>query len=91
VPHHSDSNAAEIVRVLRASGCSVQLIQGANNQAGVPDLLVGHNGRNHLLEVKRPKTGRLSDGQLKFIRDWRGRVAVVTTVDEALRAVGFAV
>lgn len=88
MPHHSDDNAAEIVVALRGAGCVVQLIQGANRQAGVPDLLVGHKGRNYLLEVKRPKLGRLSVAQLAFVRGWRGQVAVVTTVEEAFAGVG---
>ena len=100
--YQADNNQAAIVAALRAAGCSVQLIQGANGQRGVPDLLVGARGpcdmrgcaqdacgrMTYLLEVKRPKVGRLSPAQEKWHAAWRGQVAVVTTVDEALAAVG---
>ena len=88
-----DAGTADIVQGLRGAGCSVALIQGANGQAGVPDLLCGLHGRNLLIEVKRPKAkgqpaGRLSEDQLKWMASWRGQTAVVTTLAEALAVVG---
>jgi len=90
-----DSNQAGIVSALRAAGASVELITSASRRAGIPDLLVGFRGRNWLLEVKRPPSGargggagKLSDDQRTWIASWRGSVAVVTTVDEALTAIG---
>ena len=63
-----------------------------------PDLLVGHRGHNYLMEVKRPpgpKGGmsedgqKLSPGQERFRREWRGRpVVVVRSPSEALQALG---
>jgi len=88
MPHHSDSNAAEIVAALRGAGASVQLIQGANRQAGVPDLLVGFRGTNYLMEVKRPKVGRVSEVQAEWVASWRGHVSIVTTAEMALRVIG---
>lgn len=45
-----DVNEAEIVRALEAIGATVTRL----NEAGVPDLLVGYQGKTKLLEVKRP-------------------------------------
>jgi len=97
LPYHADTNQSEIVAALRGAGCSVELIASANHRSGVPDLLVGARGRNFLLEVKRARTGprgggggRLSDDQRAWIAGWRGSVAVVTSVAEALTAIGLA-
>jgi Holliday junction resolvase len=86
--YQADGNQADIRKVLIAAGCSVELIEGANGRAGVPDMLVGRDGRNYVLEVKRPKVGKLSVKQEAWHRCWRGRVDVVRTPEEALRAVG---
>jgi hypothetical protein len=104
MPYQADSNQAEIVKALRDAGCSVEVIEGANGRKGVPDLLVGrtlHCGAllnagpemNFLLEVKRPKTkgrsaGKLDEKQQAWHAAWRGQVATVWTVEDALRAVG---
>jgi Holliday junction resolvase len=94
--YQADGNQAAIVAALRAAGCSVSLIQGANSTAGVPDLLVGFRGETFLLEVKRPKAkgqqaGRLSPAQVKWALEWvGGLVRDIRTVEEALRAVGLA-
>jgi len=45
-----DANEATIVIALRAVGASVLHLDGK----GVPDLLVGYEGKTHLLEVKNP-------------------------------------
>lgn len=86
--YQADGNQAEIKRALLAVGCTVQLIASANRQSGVPDMLVARAGVNYLLEVKRPKVGKLSPGQVAWHRSWAGQVAVVCTVEEALAAVG---
>ena len=80
-----DANEAEIVKALRRIGCSVQLLHG--NTQGTPDLLVGRNGRNYLLEVKGRK-GKLEPSQVAWHGSWRGEVHVVRTEEDALRAVG---
>ena len=95
MPHQSDANAAGIVSALRAVGASVELIASPVRRAGVPDLLVGHRGRNYLIEVKRPASGPrgggaggLSADQRTWIAAWAGSVAVVSTVEDALTAIG---
>jgi hypothetical protein len=78
-----DLNQAAIVAALRAIGCSVQIL----NQGGVPDLLVGFRGVNYLLEVKSAR-GRLTSSQQPFLSLWRGHVAVVRSLTDALMAIG---
>lgn len=81
-----DANEAEIVDALLGVGCSVQRL----SDKGVPDLLVfsPHNGRTLLLEVKNPKSGRLTPDQSQWMVKWRGPVHIVTTIADALRIAG---
>jgi len=87
-----DANQAEIVDALRKVGCTVQPLHAVGQ--GVPDLLVGYRGNNVLIEVKDgskpPSARKLTPDQVKWHGDWRGHVAVVSTVAEAIAAVGIA-
>ena len=87
-----DSNQVEIVAALRAIGCTVQSLAGVG--FGCPDVLAGRNGRNYLIEVKdgsKPPSARALTGQEAiWINEWKGKVAVVNNVKEALAAVGAA-
>lgn len=78
-----DINEAQIVAALRAIGASVQHLSAP----GVPDLLVGFRGANMLLEVKRTK-GKLTAPEAEWHNEWRGQVAIVRSVDDALRLIG---
>lgn len=81
-----DHTQQAIVDALRAAGCKVQSLAAVH--AGVPDLLVRLPWALYLLEVKNP-AGRgtaLTPDQVKFHAEWP--VTVVTTPEEALRAVG---
>lgn len=84
-----DRNQAEIVKALRNIGCSVQHLHRCGE--GVPDLLVGVRRRNFLLECKdgkKPPSAReLTPDQVDWHIEWRGQVAVITSVDEALALV----
>ena len=87
----TDANQGEIVKALRAVGCSVTSTSGAGN--GLPDLLVGFRGETVLMEVKDgakvPSAKRLTDAEQHFVDHWRGRpVVIVESVDDALRAIG---
>jgi hypothetical protein len=80
--HRSDPNQAEIVKALRAVGATVDII-------GEPlDLLVGYRGKNYLLEVKKDEKAALQPSQEEFFATWRGQRAKVTTIHEALAAIG---
>ncbi len=84
-----DGNHTEIVKALRAIGCSVQAL--ASMGGGVPDLLCGFHGRNVLLEVKdgsKPPSARvLTTEEGKWHAAWGGQVEIVCTAEEAQRAV----
>lgn len=85
-----DRNQPEIVSALRAAGVTVQPLHSVG--MGCPDLLCGFKGRNVLLEVKDgarpPSERRLTDAQVEWHAGWRGDVAVVETIEQALTAVG---
>ena len=85
-----DRNQSEIVEALRQIGCSVQPLHTVG--AGCPDLAVGWQGRTFLIEVKDglapPSERQLTPAQVEFHAAWRGHVAVVTSVKEALEAIG---
>ena len=84
-----DKNHAQIVGALRNAGCSVQDLAAVGG--GVPDILVGRAGRNLLLEIKDgslvPSARSLNAKQTAWHRSWLGHVAVVLSVEDALRAV----
>ena len=85
-----DANQPEIVAALEAAGCTVQSLAGVGE--GCPDLLVGVNQWNVLMEIKdgsRPVSERaFKPKQKTWHRDWRGTAHVVETVEQALQIVG---
>lgn len=91
-----DDNQAEIVGALRDVGYSVQSLAALGK--GVPDLLVGGIDRrtgqeaNWIMEVKDgskpPSDRRLTPDEAAWHERWAGPVAVVETVEDALRLVG---
>ena len=90
-----DENEGPIVDALRRIGAKVYLLDG---KGGIPDLIVGFQGRTVLMEVKQEWTprirtnrnagrGGLDPDQFDFHQGWTGGpCVVVTTVDEALAA-----
>ena len=85
-----DANQTEIVKALRQVGASVQSLAATGK--GVPDLLVGFRGKNLLLEVKdggKVKSDRkLTPDQVEWHQGWRGHVAVVESVEQAIKVLG---
>ena len=84
-----DDNQREIVNALRDIGASVLSL--ATIGGGCPDLVVGYRGTNYLLEVKdggkSPSKRKLTKDEENFINNWRGRVAVVYSIDDAIGAI----
>ena len=84
----TDANQAEIVKTLRAYGCSVLDLSAVGD--GCPDILIGFRGRNVLMEVKRddvaPSASKLNAVQRRWHTAWQGQVAVVRCVGAALDA-----
>lgn len=78
----TDKNQASIVADLRKAGIQVIVTNMGDNY---PDLMCARY-QWVLVEIKQPD-GSLDRGQLEFLRDARGHVAVATTFTEAYRAV----
>lgn len=85
-----DSNHSEIVKGLRAIGATVR--STATVGQGFPDLAVGYHGATFLLEIKdgakSPSRRTLTPDEQKFHLTWRGAVAVVTSLEDALKIIG---
>ena len=88
-----DANHGRIVEALTLAGCDVLDLKAVGN--GAPDLLVGWPCSPHyltLLEVKDgekpPSARKLTPDQVEFHARWKGPIHIVTSVDEALDAVG---
>ena len=85
----TDGNHTAIVKALKGAGCTVQSLAALGD--GVPDLLVGIDGRNLLVEVKNgarsPSRRRLTGDEQTWHAAWAGQVVVVATVDEAMAVI----
>ena len=86
-----DGNQAAIVSALRAAGCSVQSLAEVGD--GCPDILVGVERVNVLMEVKDPTQSatdrRLNTRQKRWHAEWKGTAHLVETVDQALAIAAF--
>ena len=86
----TDSNQTQLVKDLRSLGCSVLIL--SNVGKGCPDILIGLNGKNLLLEIKDgskpPSKRKLTEHEAKFFNTWKGQVALVSSFDEALKLIG---
>lgn len=79
-----DVNHAEIVRELRRKGITTF----DTNAKDISDIVVADSeGVMMLMEIKDGDKW-LSEDQWLWVWDWNGRIAVVTTPDEALTAIG---
>jgi hypothetical protein len=79
-----DMNEKRIVEALRmVPGVTVVHL----NAPGLPDLLVGRNGVNYLMEIKTPR-GKLTEPEQDFFERWNGQCAVVRSVDDAQLVIG---
>jgi Holliday junction resolvase len=86
-----DANHEQVVLALRTAGATVQSLAATGK--GVPDLLVGFQGKTLLMEIKdgrkAPSERRLTEDQLKWHGAWRGGpLAIVDSPDAALRMLG---
>ena len=78
--HRKDNNHDEIRDALERVGATVK-------PDGPTDLIVGFRGATYLIEVKTEK-GKLRPTQEDFVRWWKGHVAVVRSIEEALKVIG---
>lgn len=87
MPKRVDENQPDIVAALRAVGAIVQHLHEVGG--GCPDILVSHprSVNNYLMEIKSAR-GKLTTRERDWHDEWRGQVAVVRSVDEALGVIG---
>jgi Holliday junction resolvase len=76
----TDANQKEIVDALRKAGFSVQCLSTVGK--GFPDLLVGFDFENHLIEVKDGLKAKLNDDQVIWHSKWNGQVHVIHNMEE---------
>lgn len=77
-----DENHGEIVTAFRKLGASVIDLSGVGE--GCPDLCVGVNKQNALVEVKRSPKEKFTPQQLDFMTYWNGQpVFRVNCVEDA--------
>ncbi len=85
----ADANQPAITKALRQIGATVQVIHMVGE--GCPDLLVGLRGVNFLLELKDgdkpPSARKLTPDEVEWHEDWRGQVAIVYDVQQAIDAI----
>jgi hypothetical protein len=93
MPYSVDANHSSIVLALRQCGCTVQSLAMVGK--GCPDLLVGRQGQNYLLEVKDgdkvTSKRKLTADEEEWHDSWRGAVSIVANIEEALAVVGLVV
>lgn len=81
-----DSNQSPIVSGLRAIFGPDCVFDLSSVGGGCPDLMIGVRGRTILLEIKTVK-GELTTDQKLFHMNWPGQVAVVRSLEEALKVI----
>lgn len=84
-----DRNQAELVKVMRQMGASVEITSGAHD--GFPDVVVGWGGVTVLVEVKDgdkiPSKRKLTPDQIVFHDRFKGAVTVIETEQQAIELV----
>lgn len=78
----TDANHVLIAEAARWAGVSVAHTHRVGQ--GFPDQVWGVAGLNLLIEVKTA-AGKLNENERPFHDSWRGQIAVVRTVEEAVR------
>jgi hypothetical protein len=85
-----DRNQPKIVSALRAVGATVQHLHAVGR--GCPDLACGYRGVTYMLEIKDgtlpPSKRKLTADEQRWHEGWRGHVAIVESIEDALREIG---
>jgi len=84
-----DVNQPEIVKFLHQVGAWIQHYHKAWKRC--PDLLVGWQKSRILMELKSTDKSKMTGEQLVWHDNWKGKVYIVRTVDEAMMALNSAV
>ncbi len=82
-----DTNQSEIVKAARKMGASVAILSNLGN--GIPDILIGHKGKNLLVEIKDgtkpPSKRKLTPDELEFHNNWRGQICIIESIDDLIK------
>ena len=85
-----DDNQKEVVSQLRKLGVSVAITSMLGK--GFPDLVLGHQNKNYLIELKdgnKTKSRKtLTEDEAKFFNDWKGQVDKCESLDDICRIIG---
>jgi len=86
-----DDNQNEVVSQLRSvPGLKVAITSGMGH--GFPDLVLGWQGVNYLIELKDgskpPSKRKLTKDEKKFHAQWAGQIDVALTFEDCLRIIG---
>ena len=85
-----DDNQKEVVSQLRKLGVSVAITSMLGK--GFPDLVLGHQNKNFLIELKdgsKTKSRKtLTEDEAKFFNDWRGQVDKCESLDDICKIIG---
>jgi hypothetical protein len=88
-PKRIDANQNEIVKALRNMGASVWITSALGQ--GAPDFVVGLRSLNILVELKdgkkRPSQRKLTPSEERFHNEWKGRIEIITSMEEAIALV----
>lgn len=84
MPKRVDANQAEIVKALRDFGCTVQCLHMVGK--GCPDLLVGYQSMNILIEVK-VGDAKLTDVEKEWCDKWAGDYSIARSPGHAVEIV----
>ena len=84
-----DSNQKEVVEVLRKAGFRVLSLAALGG--GAPDLLVAHNHKMVLVEVKdgkkKPSARKLTLAQEDFHKEWYKNVVTILNPEDAMTTI----
>lgn len=85
-----DANQKQIVKQLRQlPGVSVKITSMVGD--GFVDAVIGYRGRNYLAEIKDPSQPpnkrKLTPDEQRFHKDWKGQVAIIECLDDALKMI----
>lgn len=85
-----DGNQNKIVKQLRQLGFSVAVTSQLGK--GFPDIVVGKDGRNLLVELKDPNqpasARKLTPDEMEFHNNWRGEIIVALDVSQIIEKYG---
>ena len=81
----TDDNQSEIVAAFRKLGWYVLIISQLKNCC---DVIVSKEGRTIAIEIKdgkkTPSQQKLSEGELKFKREWQGEYRLINSIEGVL-------